>query len=191
MMERGKMFNWHSATERGINTFIIIAALGVLLVLIVFYFLLKRLQKESLDIYKETAKEAGLEIENGGYYEETRRKLDYKKMDSAREKYNKLSSRYFAVIQLISIFPLLGLLGTIWGLIPGLQSASENMIEELSNNLSTALTSTLFGLIASIGLKFFSVFPTAITNMIEGNLEENDRQLDYVMGFRQIREKQE
>ena len=112
-------------------------------------------------------------------------------MDSAREKYNKLSSRYFAVIQLISIFPLLGLLGTIWGLIPGLQSASENMIEELSNNLSTALTSTLFGLIASIGLKFFSVFPTAITNMIEGNLEENDRKLDYVMGFRQIREKQE
>ncbi len=191
MMERGKMFNWHSATERGINTFIIFAAVGVFLILIVFYFRLKKLQKESLDIYKETAKEAGLEIENGGYYEETRRKLDYKKMDSAREKYNKLSSKYFAVIQLISIFPLLGLLGTIWGLIPGLQSASENMIEELSNNLSTALTSTLFGLIASIALKIFSVFPTAITNMIEGNLEENDRKLDYVMGFRQIREKQE
>ncbi len=66
-----------------------------------------------------------------------------------RERYNKIRAEYLAAEQFIPIFPLLGILGTVLGLIPLL--AHE---EELQKAMSTSMYTTLFGLIAAIILKF-------------------------------------
>lgn len=79
--------------------------------------------------------------------------------------FNKTRSGFDMYCQLISIFPLLGILGTVSGLMN--QVAAENL-EALLASLDVALQSTLFGLIFAIGLKFVTViWPGRIVDQVE------------------------
>ena len=62
------------------------------------------------------------------------------------------SKCYTIFVTLISIFPLLGMFGTVVGLL-GLDLASGDM-ENIKNNFFIALTSTAWGIIFSMGFKF-------------------------------------
>jgi len=71
-----------------------------------------------------------------------------------KKEYNELISAYATWVQMIPIFPLLGILGTVSGLIVQVQAADAAAIYE---SLHVALSSTLYGLIAAIILKIVEV----------------------------------
>ena len=62
-----------------------------------------------------------------------------------------LSKFYTLFVTMISIFPLLGMLGTVFGLL-GLDLANGDM-ENIKNNFFIALTSTAWGIIFSVIFK--------------------------------------
>lgn len=74
----------------------------------------------------------------------------------AKRLYNWTSRGYTIFITLISIFPLLGMFGTVCGLL-GLDLAAGNM-ENIKANFFIALTSTAWGIIFSILYKILHAF---------------------------------
>ena len=66
------------------------------------------------------------------------------------------SKSYTIFLTIISIFPLLGMLGTVFGLL-GLDLASGDM-ENIKNNFFIALTSTAWGIIFSVFYKILDAF---------------------------------
>lgn len=86
------------------------------------------------------------------------------------KEFNKTRSRYNMLIQLIPIFPLMGILGTVAGL---MKQAGEKNIEALFTSLDTALYSTFFGLIFAIVLKFIAtVFSGKIVDDVDIMLDD-------------------
>ena len=86
-------------------------------------------------------------------------------LDSNRKLYYQRYAQYVSLSQLISIFPLLGILGTVLGLVASRDMAN---IEQLVSGLSTAMLTTLVGLIASIALKLYDTqFPGKKINELE------------------------
>lgn len=69
-------------------------------------------------------------------------------------------------LTMVSLFPLLGMLGTVIGLL-GLDIASGDM-NNIKNNFFIALTSTAWGIIFSVGAKFIYAFAS---DFIEDKLE--------------------
>ena len=77
-------------------------------------------------------------------------------------KMRETSNKYYTMfVNLSSIFPLLGILGTVVSLIPMVQST-----EGMEQNFYFALTSTLWGLVFSI---FFKVLDGTLAPRIENN----------------------
>ena len=76
------------------------------------------------------------------------------------------SKSYTIFLTIISIFPLLGMLGTVFGLL-GLDLASGDM-ENIKNNFFIALTSTAWGIIFSV---FFKVLDAFFLDDIESQVE--------------------
>ena len=64
------------------------------------------------------------------------------------EDFNQIQVGYSVLEQLIPVFPLLGILGTVAGLIPWLDN-----IEMMKEGMSTSMITTFLGLIAAITLK--------------------------------------
>ncbi|MBO4457398.1 MAG: MotA/TolQ/ExbB proton channel family protein [Butyrivibrio sp.] len=73
---------------------------------------------------------------------------------------------YNIFITMISIFPLLGMLGTVFGLL-GLDLASGDM-DNIKNNFFIALTSTAWGIIFSV---IFKILHAVIASGVEEVLE--------------------
>ena len=87
--------------------------------------------------------------------------------------FNKKCSLHSVLIQIIPIFPLLGILGTVAGLMLELQS---NDIAGMMASLDVALATTLWGLIFAIGLKFIeAIFPSRIIYDVEVMLNNYDQ----------------
>lgn len=81
------------------------------------------------------------------------------------KEFYKIRSRYDMYTQLISIFPLLGILGTVSGLMS--QVVAEDM-DALNASLDIALGSTFWGLVFAIFLKpLIVMFPGRIIDEIE------------------------
>ena len=75
---------------------------------------------------------------------------------------------------------------------PGLSAAQTGNTDELYASLSTALTSTFFGLLGTILLKLYvSVKPERIANRIEILFEEIDRRTDNALELGKIDKSQE
>lgn len=84
--------------------------------------------------------------------------------------FNKVSSWYYVLEQFIPVFPLLGILGTVLGL---MTQVSAKDIDALFNSLDNALTSTVFGLLFAIFLKMLvAITSTRIIKDVEILLDD-------------------
>ncbi len=87
--------------------------------------------------------------------------------------YTRANRSYDIFITMISIFPLLGMLGTVFGLL-GLDLATGDM-ENIKANFFVALTSTAWGIIFSV---IFKVLHAFISSGVEEKLEEAKKLLE-------------
>ncbi|WP_044973992.1 MotA/TolQ/ExbB proton channel family protein [Ruminococcus sp. HUN007] len=91
--------------------------------------------------------------------------------------FDKSNSWHNVFAQLIPVFPLMGVLGTVWGLV---QEVAADNIEKMLSSLNTAMTTTLSGLIFAIGLKIFDAFcPSKTINDVDVMLEDYYKKLDF------------
>lgn len=95
-------------------------------------------------------------------------------LEVMREKsgaFYKTCAWYETFAQLVAIFPLMGILGTVAALM--LLTNNNAEIEELYANLGVALGSTLWGMLWSIVLKLFTaLYPSRVINEVENELED-------------------
>lgn len=95
---------------------------------------------------------------------------------SHEKDFNNACSLHNMYAQLIPIFPLMGVLGTVVGLIKNV-SATETA--QMLDSLDIALYTTAAGLICAIVLKVFDVFcPSKVINDVEVMLEDFNKKLD-------------
>lgn len=78
--------------------------------------------------------------------------LNVDRVDRIFDSYRKINTQYTLFITLISIFPLLGMLGTVLALL-GLDLSSAEAISSAKNNFFGALTSTAWGIIFAVTFK--------------------------------------
>lgn len=90
------------------------------------------------------------------------------------------------LVQIIPIFPLLGILGTVTGLMLEVQAGD---VAAMMQSLDTALTTTFSGLVAAIVLKFIeAVFPSRIISDVNNMLDDFDRKLSITKMFQSMKE---
>lgn len=90
--------------------------------------------------------------------------------------FNEFCSWHSALAQLIPIFPLMGVFGTVAGL---MQQVRASEIEAMLSSLDTALTTTFWGLLVAIVLKTFDVLlPSRIINDVEVMLDNFEKKLE-------------
>ena len=77
------------------------------------------------------------------------------RVDKIFESYRKINSSYTLFITLISIFPMLGMLGTVLALL-GLDMSTADAISSAKNNFFGALTSTAWGIIFAVVFKIIN-----------------------------------
>ena len=109
--------------------------------------------------------------------------------DTIRElevKFNKARSEHEVLAQIIPIFPLLGILGTVAGLIRQLSGGDINVIFQ---SLDTAMTSTFWGLVFAILLKFVdAILHTRAISDIEIIFENYEKKFDNALKLKNIAE---
>ena len=92
------------------------------------------------------------------------------KVDKIFDSYRKINTNYTLFITLISIFPLLGMLGTVLALL-GLDMSSAEAISNARNNFFGALTSTAWGIIFAITFKIINArFFSDVEDLIQRHL---------------------
>ena len=98
------------------------------------------------------------------------------KLIEAEKEFNKVCSWHTAFSQLIPLFPLLGVLGTVWGLME--QVSAEN-IENMLKSLDTALGTTLVGITCAILLKAYDALGSSrMISDTEVMLDDLDKKIE-------------
>ena len=180
-----------TAFEIGYDVCIIAFAMYIFWGLAKIYKEMKQTDEKTEAAYKKTLKETMVD-KNGNLKTISSTELDKEKHEPIRKEFNKQSVEYTKFVSLISILPLLGLLGTVLGLMPGLSAAKNGNTDELYASLSTALTSTFTGLLGTILLKLYvSTKPEKTANRIEILFEEIDRRTDNALELKKIDKSQE
>ncbi len=96
------------------------------------------------------------------------------------KKFNEISLRHSVYVQLIPLFPLFGILGTVAGLIFQINAISTaSQFEGLISSLNLSLYSTFWGLVFAIILKMIdALLPSRTINAIELMFEDYDKKLN-------------
>ena len=166
-----------------------IMVLGALIIFCGLYSVsrsLKKIMEETERAYSSVKSETRIDA-RGNTVEDTSRTFNREKHEHIREDFTKLAVKYIIWSNLIPVLTLAGLLGTVFGLIPGLRAVQNQDFGILYSSLSTSLTSTAIGLISSIILKIYaSVRPDARVNKVELKFEEIDRRYDIALGVDRI-----
>lgn len=99
--------------------------------------------------------------------------------------FNKKCSWHGVLVQCIPIFPLLGILGTVAGLMLELQAGD---IDAMMQSLDVALETTLWGLIFAILLKLMdAIFPARVVYDVEVLLDDFDKKMNLANTFHKIK----
>ena len=172
--------------EKAYDVFIVVVAVAIFIVLIRISRALDKTLVDSEGAYSQTNRETRLNSK-GNLSQESYTEFSSEKYEPIRRDFNKMNVAFISAVNLISILPLLGLLGTVGGLIPGLQAVKNQNFEVLYSSLSTALSSTFFGLVASILLKLYvSLGPEKKINSIDITFNEIDRKYSNAIGLKKI-----
>lgn len=100
--------------------------------------------------------------------------------------FNTKCSWHGVLVQCIPVFPLLGILGTVAGLMRQIQA---NGMEEMMQSLDVALETTFWGLIFAILLKVIeAVFPARVISDVEVMLDDFDKKLNMAEMFAKFKE---
>lgn len=97
----------------------------------------------------------------------SKKKLSADELLDSREKMNRIYALYANVT---TIFPLLGMLGTVWALIPMVNTIGTTD----TSNFFSALTSTLWGIIAAIVFK-------ALDSTISYKIDDNEKHTEHLL----------
>ena len=119
-----------------------------------------KVNKDSHELEEETDESAAITPDTVRFHE---------------NKFNELSSFHGAIAQAIPIFPMLGILGTVSGLMLQVQAGS---VDLMMASLDTALATTFWGLTAAIILKLADIVPSKFINDVEIMLDNFDRKLE-------------
>ena len=96
---------------------------------------------------------------------------DRQKLEDLRDKYEKDYAWYVVFSQSISLFPLMGIFGTVSGLV----FSDITAVDSLVKGLNVALLTTFIGLICSIVLKAIdAVYPGRYINLIDSEFNKAD-----------------
>jgi hypothetical protein len=99
-------------------------------------------------------------------------RYDRDELELNRGRFSVAYANYVTCGQLTSLLPLLGILGTVAGLIA---SSGTTDLTQMVSGLGTAMWTTLCGLVASIGLKAFdAVLLGRLVNLIDAKFNEAD-----------------
>lgn len=100
--------------------------------------------------------------------------------------FNTKCSWHGVLVQCIPVFPLLGILGTVAGLMLQIQA---NGIDAMLESLNVALDTTFWGLIFAILLKIMeAVFPSRVIYDVEVMLDDFDKKLNMAEMFAKFKE---
>ena len=98
--------------------------------------------------------------------------------------FNRKCSWHEVLVQCIPIFPLLGILGTVAGLM-----MSQSTGTDMTTSLNTALDTTFWGLIFAILLKAIeAVFPSRVIYDVEVMLDDFEKKLTIADMFQKVKE---
>lgn len=164
-----------SGFEKGYDIVMIIWAIVIFCALLRVSKNLSKRKEDTNKAYSKAKHETRIDS-TGQIFENTSRSFNKEQHEPARAEFVKDAVQYNIWANLISTLPILGLLGTVIGLIPGLIAVKCGNLEVLYSALSTALSSTAIGLLTSLILKIYvSAGPDAKVNTIERYFEEIDR----------------
>ncbi len=126
----------------------------------------------------------------GNVTEMTRRTVsDVDTIHSYENSYNATKSVYETISQLIPVFPLLGILGTVAGIMGQTNAANSS---EIVGSLNVALGSTFWGLIASIALKLIiTLLNGRVINSVDNMLDAYDTTIRTRSILSSLRDEQE
>jgi len=100
----------------------------------------------------------------------------------------KKCSWHGVLVQCIPVFPLLGILGTVAGLMLQMQA---NGMDAMMNSLNVALDTTYWGLIFAILLKVLeAVFPSRIIYDVEVLLDDFDKKMSLAEMFQKLKKEE-
>lgn len=164
--------------EKHATGFIVVCGLVIAALLLVNGIILsnKKSRLEETLVAKDTKyfkdainKEISMEKdENSGAKPDTIRALE--------TDFNTACSWHDVLVQFIPIFPLLGILGTVAGLMLEVNAGD---IAAMLSSLDTALVTTFWGLIFAIVLKVIeAVFPSRIISSVEVMLDDFDKRIN-------------
>ena len=125
----------------------IIIALAVIIIA-GFAYVVMNITKLKASIDEKHKKNRSTEFTPGGI-QKTPDAYTWEEILEYKEEYNKIQLIYQTFEQFVPIFPLLGILGTVAGLIQQLDH-----IDQMRDALAVSMSTTFLGLIAAVVLKF-------------------------------------
>ena len=157
-----------------ISLVIIIAAIIVCYCLVLFGYHFRDMNNRMKNVVKNFSQGYSEELsDEGDVHIDSSNSIIYDRhlLEEIRDDFEKELSWYIAIEQMIPIFPLLGIFGTVYGLVNSVLTD----VDSLVMGLNIALRTTLYGLIASIGLKAVdSLFSNRYMNNLDSEFNKAD-----------------